>query len=127
MKNKRLETVLYSAGGVLALFAVIVAVNFIGSRAKFRVDLTADKAFTLSEGTKTVLRKLDTPVQVRLYVSQKDNAMPVVLKNYASRVEDLLNEYSQISGGKLEVTKMDPEPDSSWSPGVCHRRSGCIR
>ena len=112
MKNKRLETVLYSAGGVLALFAVIVAVNFIGSRAKFRVDLTADKAFTLSEGTKTVLRKLDTPVQVRLYVSQKDNAMPVVLKNYASRVEDLLNEYSQISGGKLEVSKMDPEPDS---------------
>lgn len=112
MKNKRLETVLYSAGGVIALFAVIVAVNVIGSRLKFRADLTADKAFTLSEGTKAVLKKLDTPVQVRLYVSQKENAMPVVLKNYASRVEDLLNEYSQLSGGKLEFSKLDPEPDS---------------
>ncbi len=112
MKNKSLETVLYSTGGVLALFAVIVAVNVIGSQAKFRADLTADKAFTLSEGTKAVLRKLDTPVQIQLFVSQKENSMPVELKNFASRVEDLLNEFAQVAKGKLEITKLDPEPDS---------------
>lgn len=112
MKNKRLETVLYSAGGVVALLVLLVAVNFIGTRAKFRLDFTADKAFTLSDGTRAILQKLDTPVQVRLYVSQKEKAMPVVLKDYANRVQDLLDEYRQASGGKIQITKLDPEPDS---------------
>jgi ABC-type uncharacterized transport system involved in gliding motility auxiliary subunit len=112
MKNKRLETVLYSAGGVAVLLVVLIAANFIGTKAKFRLDFTADKSFTLSEGTRAILRKLDTPVQVRLYVSQKEKAMPVVLKDYATRVQDLLDEYRQASGGKVQITKLDPEPDS---------------
>lgn len=112
MKNKRLETVLYSAGGVAVLLVVLIAANFIGTKAKFRLDFTADKSFTLSEGTRAILKKLDTPVQVRLYVSQKEKAMPVVLKDYATRVQDLLDEYRQVSGGKVQITKLDPEPDS---------------
>ncbi len=38
--------------------------------------------------------------------------MPVPLKTYAKRVEDLLAEYRQRSGGKIEIKKFDPQPDS---------------
>jgi ABC-type uncharacterized transport system involved in gliding motility auxiliary subunit len=112
MKNKRLETVLYSTGGVVILLVVLIAANFIGTKAKFRIDFTADKSFTLSAGTRAILKKLDTPVQARLYVSQKEKDMPVVLKDYAGRVQDLLEEYRQVSGGKIQIAKLDPEPDS---------------
>jgi ABC-type uncharacterized transport system involved in gliding motility auxiliary subunit len=36
----------------------------------------------------------------------------VALKNYAKRVEDLLDEYRQRSGGMIRIKKFDPQPDS---------------
>lgn len=109
---KKQTTLLFSALGVAALFVILVAVNYIGSLAKVRVDLTADQAFTLSEGTRKILKQLDTTVQVRLYVTQDEAQMPVMLKTYAARVQDLLDEYRQVSGGKIEIQKLNPQPDS---------------
>ena len=113
MNKKRLEAILYSSVGVLAMFLILLAVNVIATVFKSRVDLTADKLYTLSDGTKSILGKLDTKVKVRLYCTQGDNAMPVSLKTYAQRVEDLLNEYRQLSKGNVELEKLDPTPDSA--------------
>ncbi|MDB6153229.1 MAG: gliding-associated putative transporter substrate-binding component GldG [Chthoniobacteraceae bacterium] len=110
--KKGLETYLYSTVGVAAMFAILVAINIIGSRAKQRVDLTAEHAYTLSAGTRAILAKLDTPVQIRFYCTRKENRMPLDLKAYAQRVEDLLGEYRQASKGQIEIQKLDPEPDS---------------
>ena len=112
MKKKGLETTLYSLIGVLAMFVVIVAFNAIAARMKARVDLTADRAYTLSPGTRAILKKLDTPVQIRFYSTRNDNRVPVALKTYAQRVEDLLGEYRQASRGNIEIQKLDPVPDS---------------
>lgn len=112
MKKKGLETSLYSIVGVVAVFLIVVAINLIGSRAKTRIDLTAERAYTLSQGTRNILAKLDTPVQIRFYASQNDNKVPVPLKTYAQRVEDLLGEYRQASKGMIEIQKLDPTPDS---------------
>jgi ABC-type uncharacterized transport system involved in gliding motility auxiliary subunit len=112
MKKKGLETWLYSTVGVLAMLAIIVALNLIAARAKTRIDLTAERAYTLSQGTRNILAKLDTPVQIRFYCSRGDNTMPVMLKTYAQRVEDLLGEYRQASKGQIEIQKLDPTPDS---------------
>ena len=112
MKKKGLETSLYSVVGVAAVFVIIVAVNLIAARAKTRIDLTAERAYTLSQGTRNILAKLDTPVQIRFYASQNDNKVPVPLKTYTQRVEDLLGEYRQASKGLVEIQKLDPTPDS---------------
>jgi ABC-type uncharacterized transport system involved in gliding motility auxiliary subunit len=112
MKNKGLETYLYSTLGVLAMFVIVLAVNLIAARLKTRVDLTAEHAYTLSQGTRNILAKLDTPVQIRFYCTRGENRMPVPLKTYAQRVEDLLGEYRQASKGQIEVIKLDPTPDS---------------
>jgi gliding motility-associatede transport system auxiliary component len=112
MKKKSFEAIVYSAVGVIAMFVILVAINFIAAQFKQRIDLTAEKAYTLSAGTKAILAKLDTPVQIRFYVSQRATEMPVALKTYAQRVDDLLWEYQQASRGLIEIQKLDPEPDS---------------
>ncbi len=112
MGKKSFQVLLFSAAGVIAMFIVLVAINFIAARLKQRIDLTQEKAYTLSAGTKAILAKLDTPVQIRFYVSQRATDMPVALKTYAQRVDDLLGEYRQASKGLIEIQKLDPEPDS---------------
>lgn len=112
MKTKGLDTYFYSTVGVAVLFLLAIALNVIASRAKVRIDLTSERAYSLSQGTRNILAKLDTPIQIRYYCTRGDNRMPVQLKTYAERVEDLLNEYRQASKGQIEIQKLDPQPDS---------------
>ena len=112
MKEKKLETLVFSTVGVVVMFVIVVAVNLIASALKTRVDLTEGKIYTLSPGTKAILKKIDAPVEVRFYYSQGQSRIPSQYKAYAKQVEDLLNEFRQYAGGNLEVKKLDPEPDS---------------
>ncbi|MGI8967385.1 MAG: DUF7088 domain-containing protein, partial [Limisphaerales bacterium] len=112
MKKSLFETIIYSSAGVVAMLLILIAFNFIAARVKLRGDLTAEKAFTLSDGTKAILKKLDTPIKIRFYYSQRGNTMPVMLRPYAQRVEDLLEEYKQSAKGKIQIEKYDPLPDS---------------
>ncbi|HTD85559.1 MAG TPA: Gldg family protein, partial [Candidatus Binatia bacterium] len=86
--------------------------NLVFGTVKTRVDLTAEKLYTLSPGTKKILAKLDGPVEIRYYVTEGEKDMPLHLKAYAQRVEDLLQEYKQYSKGNVTVRKLDPKPDS---------------
>ena len=112
MNKKTLEHLLYSTGGLVALVAVLIAANFILGAFNLRADLTEGDVYTLSPGTRQVLGKLEAPVRLRLYYSQGSEAVPVVLKTFAKRVEDLLNEYKSAGRGKVIVEKFNPEPDS---------------
>lgn len=112
MQKKGLETLLYSAGGVIALAVILIAANFLLGAFNARVDLTEGNVYTLSPGTRAILSKLEAPVKIRFYYSQGSNAVPVGLKTFAKRVEDLLAEYRAASGGKVTVEKFNPEPDS---------------
>jgi len=112
MKKKQLEVLLYSVVGVGAMFLVIVALNFIFSVFKGRADLTQEKLYTLSDGTKAILKKLEGPVEIRYYATQGEKEMPAQFKAYAQRVEDLLAEYKQHAKGNIEIKKFNPAPDS---------------
>jgi ABC-type uncharacterized transport system involved in gliding motility auxiliary subunit len=114
MQTKSFQTILYSTAGVVVMLVILVAFNFIAGTARTRLDLTQEKAFTLSAGTRAILKKLDTPVTIRFYCTQSESATPetVFLKSYARKVEDLLAEYRQVAGGKLKIEKYDPQADS---------------
>src|SRR6266567_2083391 len=114
MKKKPFETILYSTVGVAAMFVLLVGFNVVSAAFKQRIDLTKEKAFTLSEGTKAILKKIDTPIKIRFYSTRAENATPetVFLGNYAQQVEDLLDEFKQYAGGKLVIQKFNPLPDS---------------
>ena len=111
MKRSR-EVLWYSAGGIIALFVVIIAANFLISAFNARADLTEGDVYTLSPGTKAILTRLEEPVRIRFYYTQGGTAVPVGLKTFAQRVEDLLGEYRAASKGKVLVERLNPEPDS---------------
>src|SRR3954468_24595677 len=105
------EHLIYSAVGLVALFLVLVALNFLLSLAPVRIDLTQGNLYTLSPGTKKILRNLSSPVRVKLYASQGE-AVPVPLRGFAQRVEDLAREFKNAAGDKIILEKLDPRPDS---------------
>ena len=114
MQKKSLETILYSSAGIVMMLVILIAVNVITGAFPARVDMTQEKAYTLSAGTRAVLKKLDTPVKIRFYCTQSETATPetVFLKDYARKVEDLLHEYRQVAGKNLVIERYDPQPDS---------------
>jgi ABC-type uncharacterized transport system involved in gliding motility auxiliary subunit len=112
MKKKQIETLLYSVVGIGAMFLILLAINVIAHFGKGRVDLTAEKLYTLSDGTKQILKKLDGPVEIRFYVTEGEKDMPAPLKAYAQRVQDLLSEYKQYGKGNIDIRKLNPKPDS---------------
>ena len=114
MQKKSLATILYSSAGIVVMLAIVVAANVIFGAKPMRADLTQEKAFTLSAGTRKILQQLDTPVKIRVYCTQSETATPetVFLKSYARKVEDLLQEYKQVAGKNLVIEKYDPQPDS---------------
>ena len=101
----------FSAIGLVALFLILVAAYYLISLRAPRLDLTDGKIYTLSEGTKKILRGLDAPIRLRLYVSQGD-AVPVQLRSFARRVEDLAGEFKAVAGSNLIVETYNPKPDS---------------
>jgi ABC-type uncharacterized transport system involved in gliding motility auxiliary subunit len=108
---KRYEHLIYSAVGLIALFLILVALNFLLSRASVRADLTDGNLYTLSAGTKKILRNLQAPVKVKLYMSQGE-AVPVQLRGFAQRVEDVVREFKSAAGPNLVVERYNPKPDS---------------
>jgi ABC-type uncharacterized transport system involved in gliding motility auxiliary subunit len=115
MKKNSFETLLYSVAGVVILLAIIIAFNVLTATVKERVDLTKEKAYTFSPGTRVILRNLDTPVKIRFYYSSDaddSTGGTEILKTYAHHVADLLDEYKQASHGKIILEQYDPKPDS---------------
>lgn len=103
------------AWGGLALAAVtLLSLNLASSLAlkNWQADLTEDGLFTISEGTKKVLRSIDEPITARLYFSNKLGDVAPHYQRYFKRVRALLEQYRDISGGKLQLEIADPEPFS---------------
>ena len=109
---KKNEALIYSAVGLVALFLVLVAGNFLVSTVPMRADLTEGNLYTLSDGTKKLLRNLQAPVKVRVYISQGDQSIPVQMRSFAQRVDDMVKEFKSIAGDKLVVERYNPKPDS---------------
>jgi ABC-type uncharacterized transport system involved in gliding motility auxiliary subunit len=109
MKNN--NTLLMSSVGLIVLLLVLIAFNYLASATAVRADLTAGKLYTLSDGTRRILAGLDAPVKLKLYVS-KGEAMPLPMRGFAKRVEDMVAEYRVAAGANLIVERYYPTPDS---------------
>lgn len=98
--------------GLVVLAAIVVAADVILASLPLRADLTAERFYTLSKGSKAVLAKLDKDVTLKYYVSSSAADMPMQLKTYAARVQNLLKEYERAAGGHVVLEAYDPKPDS---------------
>ena len=104
----------YTIGGIALAVAVFLALNMFANQAltRFRLDLTEQRLFTLSEGTRNIIAGLEEPVTLRLYASRTLAARLPSVSGYVARVRDLLEEYEHAANGKIILTQIDPEPFS---------------
>ncbi len=78
----------------------------------WRLDLTEDKLYTLSPGTRHIIQNLKGPVTFEFYFSDQTTRDMPLLRDYARRVRALLEEYRRLSGGKIRLEVIDPQPFS---------------
>ncbi len=104
----------FSIVGVVAVFAIVIGINmFADARlANVHVDLTQNRIYTLSKGTRQILQGLKEPITLRLFYSRKLGATVPVYGAYADHVREMLNQYAAVSGGKIRLQFYDPEPFS---------------
>ncbi len=80
-----------------------------------RFDLTQNKIYTLSPATITILRNLDVPVQVKLYITPSDK-MPTELRYLERDILDKLQEMRIASQGKMLVRAIHMEATNIAQP-----------
>ena len=83
---------------VVVVLGILVAINYIGSKQNKRWDLTVSKQFSLSDQTKNVLVKLDSPLQIRVFVQDAE----------FDRFRDKLKEYEYASK-RVSTEYVDPD------------------
>lgn len=96
--------------GALVGTAAVVVLNLLGQSIHGRLDLTADKLYTLSNGTDRVLEGLNDIVTVKLFVSK---ALPPEVQTTLRDVRDLLSDYRRAAGGNLKVSELHPDEDDA--------------
>jgi ABC-type uncharacterized transport system involved in gliding motility auxiliary subunit len=111
MKNRTLSTI-----SLLLLAVLFVSLVFVNNQmlSPLRIDLTENKIYSLADGSKQIVAAIDEPISLRFFFSDKASKDMTGLRNYASRVESILNEYQTLSKGKIILQVLDPEPFSEY-------------
>jgi ABC-type uncharacterized transport system involved in gliding motility auxiliary subunit len=97
---------------LILLIVGLVLVNFIASFLPGQIDFTSSKLYTLSPGTQALLDKIEEPITLEFYFSRDAEGIPILFKNYATRIEELLKQYEGAASGGIELRIVDPRPDT---------------
>lgn len=96
--------------GVILIIALALTVTLLGSRIPGRLDLTQERLYTLAAGTRTILRSLESPVQLNIYASDR---LPSQLFPRLQYVKDLLRDYQRAGQGKIIAAVKNPGADAT--------------
>ena len=108
--NKKL---IFSSFGLAAIALIlllsVLVVSFLPS---LRIDLTEDRLYSLSDGTRNILASLNQPAELMFFYSDSATEDVPQLRTYGNRVQELLREIVIASEGNLRLSVIDPEPFS---------------
>lgn len=93
-----------------AFIAAIIASNSL--LRGVRLDLTENRLYTLSDGTRSLLSGLTEPVNLYYFFSEQSAEDIQLLRDYANRVGEMLDEFVVESNGMLRLQTIDPLPFS---------------
>lgn len=97
------------ASTTAVLVAIGFAANWVISGVNIgRVDLTEDKIYTVSPASKSILQDLEAPVQLKLYITPRDQ-MPSGLVTLEQDILGKLAELRVASGGNIDVSTIHLE------------------
>lgn len=104
-------------GAVFILVIAFCAISIFQDVGKpLKVDVTDQKLYTLSDGTKSILSKLHQKVVIKFYYAKtaalKGPDQIKFFNNYYEFVKSLLEEYVAAAKGMVELQVIDPRPFS---------------
>ena len=103
--NKKIFSATNSLITIVLIVGILVIVNIISSRYFRRFDFTQSKKYSLSEGTKNMMRNLPSNIIVRGYFTED---LPVQHQELIRYTKNMLNELALHSDGRMKVETIDP-------------------
>jgi len=97
-----------SVSQLLMAVVAILLLGYLSSFVYFRLDLTADKRYTLSEPTRSLLKDLDKQVFIRVYL---EGDMPIGLKRMRRSIKEMLDEMRVVAGSRLAYDFVNPSEE----------------
>ncbi len=102
--SKKKETLFYFIAGII----IVVLLNIINTKHFFRLDLTEEKRYTISEASKEVLKGLDDVVYVTVYL---DGDLPAGFKRLKRSIRETLNEMQVYGAKNIRYQFVDPSAE----------------
>lgn len=108
MSLRGLQSVVGIALAGVLLGAVVLLAN--ATLQGYRLDLTADGLYSISDETQQILDGIEEPITLTFYFSYDEAEGVPYVREYARRVHELLESYAARSGGNIRVRQVDPRP-----------------
>ena len=89
----------------IIMLSVIVLTGLISSKYFFRIDLTSEKRYTLSSETKQILRQLDAPLYVDVFL---EGDLHVQFRKLRNSIREMLDDFKTYSGNRIVYNFIDP-------------------
>lgn len=109
-----MKTRLSSGFGLFLLAVIFLLIVLLGNLmfGGVRLDLTENRLYTLSDGSREIVESIDEPLTLYFFFSDKASQDLTALRGYAQRVQELLQRYQSLARGKIRLQIIDPEPFS---------------
>jgi len=112
--NRTIRAIIGAGFVLVMIFSAISICQNIGRPLK--LDVTDQRLYTLSDGTKSILGKLNQPIKASLYYAKtaalKGPDQIRFFNSYYEFVRALLEEYVAVSKGLVQLEIIDPRPFS---------------
>ncbi|MBP9838960.1 MAG: GldG family protein, partial [Proteobacteria bacterium] len=100
--------------GIVILGLLLLLINSVSDAVfgRFYLDLTEDRLYTLSSGSRNIIKQIPDVITLKAYISKTDAAKYPAIKMYGDRIINLLKEYQRVAQGKIKLELYDPRPDT---------------
>ena len=93
----------------LVLVAILIFSNIILSGFFFRIDLTEDKRYTISEASKEIMKNLKSNIYIEVYL---EGEFPAGFQRLQKSIKETLEQFRAYSGDKIDYVFIDPGASS---------------
>ena len=90
---------------LLLMAALLVVLNGLGNFIFFRIDLTKEKRYTLSESSKNLAEKLDDKLTAKIYL---EGNFPAGFKRLQNATREMIDEFNVYAGTEISYEFIDP-------------------
>jgi ABC-type uncharacterized transport system involved in gliding motility auxiliary subunit len=95
--------------GAMFLGAMVVNNRYLNT---LSLDLTEDKIYSLTQGSKEIAQNVNDVISLSLFFSESNSSGMTNIRDYKQRVESLLREYVKLGKGRIRLTLVNPQPFS---------------